>query len=376
MLHARAGHGARFVLGVEMLLLLSCVALLGISLLMVLSTTAPLGEQQHADGLMFAKKHVLHMLVGVLAMLGVQKIPPGQMLRLGPVILCGSFFLLALVLVPSVGIEAGGAQRWIGVGPLRIQPGEFVKLGIVLYIASYVGRQEQRLGTLAGGLAIPFGIVGAVVLLLLLQPDFGTSAVIGLIVFAQLLVAGARLTHLFGAAILGAAAAWTMIQSSAYRLRRIQAFLDPFDDPSNTGYQLIQSLIAVGSGGISGAGLGAGQQKLFYLPAAHTDFIFAVIGEEMGLIGCSVALITFFLIGGAGISISLKLRESSELSTMAVGLTLLLCVPAFLNMMVVTGLLPTKGLVLPLVGYGGSAMVANLIAVGILMRLAKVPVKS
>ncbi|MCB0345585.1 MAG: putative lipid II flippase FtsW [Bdellovibrionales bacterium] len=371
----RSGSKPKFNLGVEALLLVCCVALLGISVLMVLSTTAPLSDQLHSDGLMFAKRHVLNIIAGVVVMFAVVRAQPRFLLQLGPFILLCSVLMLVLVLVPSLGVKAGGAQRWLSLGPVRVQPGEFVKLGIVLYIASYVGRQEERLSTLAGGLAIPFGIVGAVVLLLLLQPDFGTSAVIGLIVFAQLLVSGARLTHLFGAALLGGSAAWLMIQSSAYRLRRIQAFLDPFDDPSNTGYQLIQSLIAVGSGGVSGAGLGAGQQKLFYLPAAHTDFIFAVIGEELGLIGCTATLLIFAVIAFAGLTISMRLRDSSELSALAVGLTLLLTLPAFLNMMVVTGLLPTKGLVLPLVGYGGSAMVANLIALGLLIRLAKVPIK-
>lgn len=363
----------RSVPGVDTLLLSCCIGLLALSMLMVLSTTAPIGEQLHADGLAYAKKHVVHMLAGVLMMLLVLRIDPKKIIAAGPLLLAVAAIALVLVLVPGLGMSAGGAQRWLGAGPLRMQPGEFAKVALVLYIASYAGRQEARLSTLAGGIVIPFGLVGALVLLLLLQPDFGTSAVLGLLVFFQLFVAGARISHLLAACLLGGAGAWAIIQSSAYRLRRIQAFLNPFEDPSDSGYQLIQSLIAVGSGGISGSGLGAGQQKLFYLPAAHTDFIFAVIGEELGLIGCSATLLIFAAIAVSGFSIALRHKESTELSVLAAGLTLLLTLPAILNMMVVTGLLPTKGLVLPLVGYGGSAMVANLTALAMLIRLARVP---
>ena len=347
------------------------VILLGLSALMVYSTTAIISQELYGDSLTYIRKHLLHMVVGLFALYVGYSVNPAFLRKVSPLLLLLATFLLILVLVPGVGKVAGGARRWIAAGPLRLQPGELAKLCVLLYFAGYIGRHRRELRNFISGALVPFFVTAALGLLLLLEPDFGSAAVIMLIVLCQLLVGGSRLSHLF---FLGAGAAASLvflIASSSYRMRRFTAFIDPFEAPDGSGYQLVQSLIAVGSGGMSGLGLGAGKQKLFYLPAAHTDFIFAVIAEELGLIGAIFVLSLFFVIALRGFHHARRLSADPYLSSLCIGLTLLIVLPAFLNISVVTGLLPTKGLVLPLVGYGGTAMVISLVTIGILLRLTK-----
>ncbi|MCC6219946.1 MAG: putative lipid II flippase FtsW [Deltaproteobacteria bacterium] len=356
---------------VDSWILITTYLLLGVGVLMVFSTTAVSSAELYGESTVYLRKHLLHLIVGLGALYTATKIPSDLLGKVSGYLLIGLIFLLVLVLFPAIGRSAGGARRWLELGPLSVQPGELAKLGVVLYFSSYVERRKFQLSSFCRGVVMPLVVASVLVFLLLLEPDFGTAAVIMAIVVCQLLVAGVRIAHLLGLGLFAAAAIATLIFVSPYRMRRFSTFIDPFSDATNAGYQLIQSLIAVGSGGLYGAGLGAGKQKLFYLPAAHTDFIFAVIAEELGLIGALAVVLLFMVFAYRGYILSKRLSFSPYLSTLAVGLTLLVVMPAILNIAVVLGLLPTKGMVLPLVGYGGSAMVMYLFAIGMLLRLSK-----
>jgi cell division protein FtsW len=354
----------------QTLLLFSTILLLALSSLMVFSTTAVSSSETLGRSTAFLGRHLFQMLAGFAFCAFLIRIPPEFYrkwagLFLGLCVLC-----LIAVLIPGVGQSAGGATRWLGLGPFRFQPGEVSKLALVIYMAAYVGRHSERMQCFVPGVLVPLCIFAFVAALLLRQPDFGTTSILAIVVFIQILLA-ARLVHLAGVGLFGVLALGTLIVISPYRFRRFEAFLDPLGDSGNSGYQLVQSLIAVGSGGLWGEGLGAGNQKLYYLPAAHTDFIFAVIAEELGFVGAAGVVLLFVLFALSGYSLAKRLSGDPFLCALALGLTSLIVVPALLNFCVVLGLLPTKGLVLPFVAYGGTAMIVNLSILGILLRIAR-----
>lgn len=351
------------------LLLMSAMLLLALSVLMVFSTTAISGT---GDGgtLLMLRKHLFQILVGLAVFALVLKIKLKTLKKIAPFLLVLSFLSLAAVLIPGLGTTAGGAQRWFGLGPFRIQPGEIAKFSVVLYLSTYISRQHKRMKELVPGAVIPLAIVALFGVLLLSQPDFGSTVIIFTVVLLQLLLVS-NLKHLFALGGIGAIGVVTLVALSPYRFRRFQSFLNPLADPSASGYQLLQSLIAVGSGGLFGQGLGGGKQKLFYLPAAHTDFIYAVIAEELGLAGAAVVLLLFAIVALCGYAAAMRLHEDPFRSSLAVGCTSLIVVPALLNMGVVLGLLPTKGLVLPFVSYGGTAMLINLAILALLVKLVR-----
>lgn len=346
------------------ILVVTVLLLIGLSILIVFSTTA-VGQSGEPE-LGMIKKHVGQIIVGLLVLTLTLRIELSRIVRLAPLFLAGSLVLLILVLF--VGTSAGGAQRWFAIGPIRVQPGEFAKVAVMLYLATYIGRKHSRMDNLIRGTVIPFSVVGLFGALLLRQPDFGSTAIIFIVVFTQLLLF-APLKHLLGLGAVGALGMGLLIALSPYRFRRFQSFLDPMADSSSSGYQLYQSLIAVGSGGLFGLGLGAGKQKLAYLPAAHTDFIYAVIAEELGLMGALVVIFLFGLIALSGYAAAIRNAENPLIASLAVGATGLLVIPAMLNMGVVLGLLPTKGLVLPFVSYGGTAMVMNFFVLALLVKI-------
>lgn len=352
-------------------LLAAIFTLLAVSVLMVFSTTAVPSQQFYGDATSMIKRHMIHVLLGLIAFLGFSRIDIRFLQRAAPFMLGISIALLILVLIPVFGHSAGGAQRWISLGAFRMQPGEICKILLIIYFAAYIDRHKAQMTGLFPGAIVPFGILAVVGALLLLEPDFGSTVVLTTVIFCQLFTAS-RLSHLLGLVGIAIVAGALLIAHSPYRMRRLAAFMDPFADPSSTGYQLIQSLIAVGSGGATGAGLGAGKQKLFYLPAAHTDFIYAVVAEELGLLGALAVLAVFLVILYRGILIARRLVQDPFLCALAVGCTLLVVLPALLNIGVVTGLLPTKGMVLPLVAYGGTAMIVHLSAMGILTHLSRI----
>jgi len=355
----------------DAVLLSSTLLLVGFGLLMLYSTTGSVSHERFGDSYFFVRRQGIAAILGVFAMLVCTWLRPNLLRRLSPYLIFVSVLLLLLPLIPGISGHAGGASRWVNLFGFRFQPGEFVKLFFVIFLAGYLSRREGTLHTFRQGVLIPGLLVGLVAGLFLLQPDFGSTALMVCITIAMIMSAGARLRYVIYGGIASAFALGALVVFSPYRMRRIFSFLSPEQDPTGSGYQLMQSLIAVGSGQFSGVGLGASQQKLFFLPAAHTDFIFSVIAEELGFIG-SLALIVFFLVFfWRGMQIARSWADDTFVFSLTVGLTLLIALPAFLNIGVSIGMLPTKGMVLPLVSYGGTSLVACLMTVGLLLSCAR-----
>jgi len=358
-------------LSLDAVILSVTLLLVGFGLLMLYSTTANVSYERFADSYFFVRRQGVAALIGIVAMLVCTIVKPNLLARISPYLLIACLFLLVLPLMPGISGHAGGASRWVNLFGVRFQPGEFVKLLFVIFLAGYLSRREGTLHTFRQGILIPGLLVGLVAAMLLLQPDFGSAALLVCITIAMIMSAGARLRYVIYGGISAAVVLVGLVLISPYRMRRVFSFLNPEQDPGGSGYQLIQSLIAVGSGQLSGVGLGASQQKLFFLPAAHTDFIFSVIAEELGFIGCLVLIAAFILFFWRGMQIARCWAEDTFIFSLVVGLTMLIVLPAFLNMGVSIGLLPTKGMVLPLVSYGGSSLVASLMTVGLLLSSAR-----
>lgn len=355
----------------DYILIFTVMALVGFGLIMVYSTTGVVSQERMGDALYCAKRQSLSALLGLILMIIAAKMPVSLIKKLSPILLPACLIMLIFPLVPGIADRAGGASRWVKLGPIRFQPAEFVKVGVVVFMAGFFARHEMKVSSFFHGIIKPFGLVGVLAGLLLLQPDFGSSVVILLVVLAMALACGVRLSHLAVCSVGLAIVLGVLVAISPYRMMRIVSFLNPFSDASGKGYQLIQSLIAVGSGQVVGVGLGEGQQKLFFLPAAHTDFIFAVISEELGFVGGISVLIGFLVLLWRGLLLAKQVRDDTFLFALTVGLTMIIVAPALLNVGVVIGVLPTKGLVLPLVGYGGSSLMACLAVVGLLVRIRR-----
>jgi cell division protein FtsW len=277
---------------------------------------------------------------------------------------------LALVWVPGLGVVRNGARRWISLGPASFQPSEFAKLAVVLFLAHSIARKRERMTAFFTGVLPLLAVVGLCALLVVAQPDFGTAAILVLVLILMLFGGGARPAHLVGLVLTAVPVVALALHGAPYRRRRILAFVDPWRHSQDIAFQLVQSLIAFGSGGLTGVGLGGSKQKMFFLPEAHTDFIFALIGEELGLLGALAVLALFAIIGMRGFRIAMR-HPDPFASQLALGITLVILLEAIVNVGVVLGLLPTKGLALPFLSYGGSALVATLLEVGILASLSR-----
>ena len=355
---------------VDPFIIFGTILLVGFSVLMVYSTTGIIAQEKFADPLYYFKRQLLFAVVGLVLMLLVSHLRVDFLKRFSPIFYVLALCSLLLTLLPGVSVSAGGAHRWINLG-IQLQPGEFAKVAFVVFLASYFSRHENELAKFSTGLLKPSLLFLPVAILLLLQPDFGSVVIIAIVTLSMALAAGARLRYLCIAGVVLLTAAASLIVISPYRMNRVLAFMSPWSDASGKGYQLIQSLIAVGTGKVFGVGLGASQQKLFFLPAAHTDFIFAVVAEELGFVGAIVLMSLFVLLLWRGMKLATRLVDDTYSYCLAVGFTMLIVVPALLNVGVVTGLLPTKGLVLPLVGYGGSSLVSSLLSIGLLLAVAR-----
>jgi cell division protein FtsW len=282
--------------------------------------------------------------------------------------------LLGVLIFPGLRHEVGGSARWLKFSFLSFQPAELAKLALVIYLARSLTKKEGRMQSLKVGILPHFIVLGGLFFLVLKQPDFGTGIVFATLVFILLFAAGARVLYL-GAAVLAAVPVLFYVATRAhYRMGRLLAFLDPWKDPSDSGFQIIQSFLGFGAGKLFGLGLGQGHQKLFYLPEVHTDFIFSVIGEELGLLGVTVVMGLFVFLTWRGFRASFRAADLFG-AYLALGVTLLIAVQALLNMGVVLGLLPTKGATLPFVSYGGTSLMINLMAVGILLNISSQGVK-
>ncbi len=350
-------------------LLAAALCLVAFGLTMVLSASGIMAEKFYADAYYFFKRQLLFALLGGLVMLSAASLPRKVLYQLVYPALFLALSMVVLTLTP-LGVNINGARRWLGLGAFSLQPMEFAKIALVLYLGYFLSTKQELVKTFSKGVIPPFAVTGLFCLLLLLQPDFGAAAVLTLLLFFMCLVGGTRLIYLIASALLASGAAWLLIVQSPYRSRRLLAFLDPFKDAQDTGYQLVQSLFAMGSGGIGGQGLGAGKQKLFFLPEAHNDFIMAVVGEELGFVGMSF----FFLLMGVllwrAFLVAYRQQELRDRLT-AFGLALILTLGSVLNLAVVMGAAPPKGVAMPFMSYGGSSMLASCLCVGLLLNFAR-----
>ncbi|MCL4125010.1 UNVERIFIED_CONTAM: hypothetical protein GTU68_052476 [Idotea baltica] len=338
---------------------------------MLFSTTALVSEHRFGDSFYYLKRQSFAALIGVVLLIIVSKISPTRIRKISPFGLIISLVLLLLLYIPGVGMSAGGARRWLNLGFMTFQPVELVKVLFVLFISGYFARQENKLQGFFKGVLQPVLYFVLLAFFLLMQPDFGSSFILGVITLVLCFSAGSKISHLLLSGFTLAMIALPLIITSPYRMKRILAFMAPTEDAQGKGYQLIQSLIAVSGGGFSGAGLGASQQKLHFLPAAHTDFAFAVICEELGFIGGAAIVFVFSFLFYRGMRLAAKTINDTFLFCSTIGLTLLITIPAFFNMGVVIGLLPTKGLALPFISYGGSSIVVSLFIVGIILSISR-----
>ena len=339
------------------------------SIVMVYSASALVALERYQQPYLFVTRQVMWTVLG-LALLAVAMRIDYRTYRSDTFV----WALLGVVTVMLVGVlfsaPINGTRRWFGLGGLGVQPSELAKIACVLFTALILERRMHRIDELSYSL-LPIGIVVAGLAgLILLQPDFGTAMSLLLIVVAMVFAAGLNYRYLVGAVLVALPALYIVLVSAPYRRRRLLAFWDPWADPLGDGFQIIQSLIAVGTGGVFGRGLMEGVQKLFYLPEPHTDFIFAVIGEELGLLGATGVLACFCLIAWRGLRISLRAQDSFG-SFVALGLTSMIVVQAFVNMSVVLGLMPTKGIPLPLVSAGGSSLLISLLGMGVLLNISQ-----
>ncbi len=355
--------------------LLWCVVLmLAIGFVMVYSASIAMSEAEKMTGYRstyFMMRHAIYLTIGVVGALIVFQIPMQLWQRAAPFLFMAGGLLLVLVLIPGIGREVNGSRRWINLGFMTMQPSEVMKLLTVLYAADYTVRKAAFMDDFKKGFLPMFSVMVFMAALLLRQPDFGALVVVTAIAMSILFLGGLNWRVFAGLLVLLAIAFTVLIISSPYRLQRILGFMDPWADPFGKGYQLSHSLIAFGRGEWFGVGLGASVEKLFYLPEAHTDFLMAVIGEELGLIGVTVVLVLFatFIYRAFMVGREAMLREKYFAALVAQGIGIWLSVQAFINMGVNMGLLPTKGLTLPFLSFGGTGILVNCAAVAILLRI-------
>ncbi len=351
-------------------LLGAALALAGLGLVMVLSSSGIMAERVMDDKYYFFQRQCLYALLGAVSMAAAARLP--KRVLYGPVYLwlALAVVLLVMTLTPPFSVKAGGARRWLALGPLTLQPMELAKVALVFYLAYFFSRKQDMVRSFSVGFIPPVLVTGGLGLILLMQPDFGGAMFLAMLFFLMSLVGGARLSYLFVSLLFGAGGVVLLIIHSPYRLQRFFAFLDPFKDPQNVGYQLVQSFYAFGSGGLAGAGFGAGKQKLFYLPEAHNDFIMAVVGEELGFIGVSLVFVCVGLLLWRAFRIALRQDDLRDRFT-AYGLTLILALGFLLNLAVVLGCVPPKGVAMPFLSYGGTNLLAAFMCVGVLLNLSR-----
>ncbi len=352
-------------------LVTATLALMVFGLVMVASASIVVSQTQFHSSFHFLIKQSIYMMLGLLAVSIVIRIETTLIQKIAPYFLLLTFLLLILVLVPGIGREVNGSTRWIGVGPIGFQVSELAKLFAILYMADYLARRNQEVKTQVSGFLKPMILLGVMALLLLKEPDFGAATVIMATALAMMFLAGAKFWQFL--VLLGsvASALAALAISSPYRLARLTTFLNPWSHEYASGYQLTQSLIAFGRGGWFGVGLGDSIQKLFYLPEAHTDFLFAVLAEELGMAGVLAVIALFGIIVWRALVIARRAHERNNLfgAFLGYGLGLWMAMQAMINIGVNSGLLPTKGLTLPLMSYGGSSLIVMLTLIGLLIRI-------
>jgi cell division protein FtsW len=364
----RAAAPGQSGLFVALAFLVTVFNLLG--LVMVMSASSVVARDEYGSAWYFVLRQAGWAAAGVVALVVVARIDYHRWRRLAGPFLVVALVMLALVLVPGVGVDANGATRWLGVGPLTVQPSEVAKLAVLIWVADLLSRRAAYMHNTRATLRPVIVVLAAVATLVMLQPNLGTTIVLAGIALALCFVAGAPVAPLAGWATFGLAAATGLALAAPYRRARVLSFLDPWADPLHTGYQNIQSMVGLASGGIAGSGLGASRAKWGYLPYAHSDFIFAIIGEELGLVGSTVVVGLYVLFGIIGVRIALHAPDRFGL-LLATGVTAWFCVQAFVNIGVVIGILPITGVPLPFVSAGGSSLVVGMAGAGLLLSVAR-----
>jgi cell division protein FtsW len=353
----------------DKILFLATLLLVCASIVMVYSASAVVAMERYHDPYLFLVKQAMWVSLGM-ALLGVVMRIDYRLYKQPAVIWTALIFVSLALVAVLFRSPVNNARRWFGIGGIGVQPSELAKLAAIFFVAALLERRMHRINEISYAL-MPVGIVVlGLVLLILLEPDFGTAMALVAIAVVMVFAAGLSYRYILGAALASLPMIYLVLMGAAYRRRRLFAFLDPWKDPLGDGFQIIQSLIAVGTGGVFGRGLMAGVQKLFSLPEPQTDFIYAVIGEELGLIGTTAVLICFCVIAWRGLRIALRAPDQFG-ALLALGLTTMVAVQAFVNICVVIGLMPTKGIPLPFVSFGGSSLLINLLGMGILLNVSQ-----
>ncbi|MBW2258905.1 MAG: putative lipid II flippase FtsW [Deltaproteobacteria bacterium] len=355
--------------GYDRFLLVGTLLLLSVGVVMVYSASSVVAQQKFGSDIYFLKRHVLYALAAILVLITCRYVPYPVYKKLAYPILGLAFVLLIALYIPRLGHSVGGANRWLRVFGVSFQPSEFARLALIIYLAYSLSKKRERIKEFSIGF-LPHAIVGgSLVLLVVMQPDFGMAAMLALIAWTMLFVGGVRFFYLFTGVAALLPIAYYLLFHVGYRAKRLASFIDPWRYQSDAGYQIVHSLMAFGSGGVLGSGIGNSYQKLFYLPEPHTDFVFSVLGEELGLVGVLLVMSLYVMIVWRGILVAMKARDIFAIY-LAVGLVSALGLQVCVNIGVVMGLLPTKGLTLPFVSYGGTSLVMNAAAIGILMNIS------
>ena len=345
------------------------VGLIAFGVVMVYSASAVYANNMFGDGYHFLIRQTVFAVFAFLVLIIFTRVNLTLLRRSTyPVLLMAVLMMIAVAL--GFGRSAGGATRWLAVGPVNVQPAELAKLAMIMWLAHSLAKKAHRVRTFSIGFLPHVLVAGLLMLLCLAQPDFGSAVMIALLTFVVLFAAGAKAGYLLGCVLVAVPVGYAAIASSPYRMRRITAFLEPFEHRQGAGYQIAESLMSFGSGGWTGVGLGDGRQKLLFLPEAHTDFISAIIGEELGFIGVSLLCATFAWIVFRGLRAAWRAQDEYA-GYLAAGMTLFIGLQAFTNLAVAMGLLPTKGLALPFVSYGGSSLLVNAATAGIILNTSR-----
>ncbi|HET7580657.1 MAG TPA: stage V sporulation protein E [Bacillales bacterium] len=354
----------------DFLLILITLTLLAIGLIMVYSASAVKADYNYGDAFYFAKRQLLFAGLGVIAMFTVMNIEYWTWRKWAKIILLICFFLLLIVLVPGIGEEHGGARSWLGIGAFSIQPSEFAKIGLIIFLARFLSEHQKSITSFKKGLLPSLALVVAAFGVIMLQPDLGTGVVLVCTCVVMIYVTGARISHFVGLGFAGLAGLAGLILSAPYRMQRITSFLDPWSDPLGAGFQIIQSLYAIGPGGLLGFGIGHSRQKFQYLPEPQTDFIFSILAEELGFIGASLVILLFCLLLWRGIRIAISAPDLYG-SLLAVGIIGMVAIQVMINIAVVTGVMPVTGITLPFLSYGGSSLTLTLVSIGVLLNISR-----
>lgn len=344
------------------------IILIAIGVIMIYSSSAIYAYEQMGDSLLFIKKHLLFLAVGILAGFGAMSFDYRILKGHSRVILLISVFFLILVLFPSIGSQVGGARRWFRFAGLSFQPSEMVKLTFIIYIAGFLSRKHGSIDRPVRTLLPFLSVCGIVMFPILMQPDLGTVIILSLLVAILLFSASIKWSYLLGLLGLSLPVLGILILRVPYRLKRVLVFFNPWQDPKGSGFQLIQSFLALGSGGLLGVGLGMSKQKLFYLPAAHTDFIFSIIGEELGIVGTLSVVALFTALIWQGMRAVMKIEDPFG-RFLSLGIVSMIAIEVIINIGVTIGALPTKGLSLPFISYGGTALVIHIVSIGLLLNI-------